>query len=539
MDDYNSDDEYNKLNSKFKAEISDESESYSDNDFDDYDYDDYDYDNDNENNEIVENNKLTNDLVFIVATSRAITDSYINLNLIARKLELTENIVGKKMLNVISEGEIKSNIPSKKHKNNQFKFAKKKNKKRADFSNQLTLIINLYDNYTQLTDNKFYNSLLINAIEKRNKEKCIIENNCVKSNVQLNLKIFGNGKIMITGGLTLDECKKAVMIFQKASVSLEDYLFIDYSLTLNDIFEDVGQYSKYIKKYYLHLLKLFSILSIDLDIKIDLILNKKALEQYKIDGNLINLNNYSMNQSMNILITGTPENIVKYEKLIQAFNIIHLYYPDRFLLNKLKENDSDIVSYITRLYNGEHILFPSTFTKKIFIKEPQMSIQNYNTMFGIKFNIDRDQLTNIINTKYINNDMSPAHFDPSSYQGIKAKYICRLNCPNSEKCISSGSKKSLCCCKELTFLIFQNKVIVTGGRIWDQIINGYNYIKNIIESEYENICIINNNVEVDKTNQPLEIEYNNNKYINKHTIVYGNPRNYYILKKYNLLHLYN
>ena len=60
------------------------------------------------------NGKLTKDLIFIVATSRAITNSFINLNLIARKLKLDDVIVGKKMINVIIEGSIKTKIKPKK-----------------------------------------------------------------------------------------------------------------------------------------------------------------------------------------------------------------------------------------------------------------------------------------------------------------------------------------------------------------------------------------------------------------------------------------
>ena len=123
----------------------------------------------------------------------------------------------------------------------------KKQKKRADFSNQLTLIINLYNIEPLYTDDPFYNRLLKEAIERRRTNNII--NGKDPNLTQLNLKIFGNGKIMITGGLTIKECEKAVEIFQNASSDLEDYLEIDTTVTLNDLFYDVQHYSKYLKKY--------------------------------------------------------------------------------------------------------------------------------------------------------------------------------------------------------------------------------------------------------------------------------------------------
>ena len=159
-----------------------------------------------------------------------------------------------------------------------------------------------------------------------------------------------------------------------------------------------------------------------------------------------------------------------------------------------------------------------------------MSIQNFNTMFALNYNIDRDQLTININNKYINDEMDPVRFDPSSYQGIKAKYISRVGCiiPN---CKSTGSKKSTvkCICKKLSFLIFQNKTMVTGGRHWPQIMDGYNKIKSIIENEYDDIKINEDNKK-EKNKLPKEIEINGHLYLNKNILIYENPRNLFILK---------
>jgi len=493
------------------------------------DLDDIDIDDELEELDDIDFLPETGELVLIVCTCRAILNSYINLNLIAKNLKLTENIVGKKMINVITEGDIKVK------KNIRSKRIQKKQKKRMDFSNQLTLIVNLYEKYshdsnieiennTESNTDPYYLKLLNDALTRRQEKN--ISNGKSKDFVQLNLKIFGNGKIMITGGLTIEECKKAVMLFQEASIDLTDYIQIDVSLELNDLFINVNDYCKFIKNYHLHILKLFTIFEIDVDLHIDLIINKKTSKKY---------GTYTINEFMNSLLTSTPENINKYSKLIQVFKIVHLYYPDKLLLNLLKSDDEFILSLITQLYNGNSIKFPSTFTKDMYIKTPEMSIQNYNTIFGLNYNIDRDQLTININNKYINAEMDPVRFDPSSYQGIKAKYISRVGCiiPN---CKSTGSKKSIvkCLCKKLSFLIFQNKTIVTGGRHWPQIMDGYNKIKTIIENEYDDIKINEDNKK-EKNKLPKEIEINGHLYLNKNILIYENPRNLFILK--NLGHI--
>lgn len=523
--------------------MSDDESEFSDDILSDEDIS-YNEDNEDNDSQINSSEKCTNGFKLIVTTCKAITNSYINLNLIARKLQITKSIenqngiVGKKMDPLIAEGEIKAkpkpkpkpkikktNLQSDQH------ISEKKEKKRNDFSNQLTLIVDLYNHNNKLGDDEFYNNLLQNAIVSRRLKN--LSCNIPESRSRLNLKIFGNGKIMITGGLSIDECQEAVKIFQKEVVGLTDYLHIDQSCTIDDLFSNVANYIKYLKKFHLHILKLFSIFDINLNLNIHELLNKKKIEEFEINGYITNINLHKISSIIEHIIIGDEIDIKNYVRLLQAFNIIWLYYPDTFLLEKLNNEDPEIINLIEKLYLGEVILMPSTFTPDLFLSEPIISVENYNTLFSTNFNIDRDALTQIICNKYRNDKMDKATFDPSKYQGIKAKYISRIGC--NDLCKSKGSKKSNCPCKKISFLIFQNKTMVTGGRLWDQIIDGYTIIKNIIENEYENICInvnMENNV---NSREPPELHINNVLYVNKKKLIYENPRNMMLLKKYNLL----
>jgi hypothetical protein len=157
-------------------------------------------------------------------------------------------------------------------------------------------------------------------------------------------------------------------------------------------------------------------------------------------------------------------------------------------------------------------------------------------MFSTNFNIDRETLTKIICQKYHSSTIDKARFDSSRYQGIKSKYISRIGC--SVDCTSTGPKKSKCPCKKLSFLIFQRQTMVTGARRWDQIIDGFNTIKNIIINEYEDIRINNSSETSPKQNDPIETKLFDNKYLNSRLVIFENPRNAMLLKTAGLLEYY-
>jgi hypothetical protein len=473
-------------------------------------------------------------LKYIVVTCKALTNSYLNLQLVAKKLLLNENIVGKKLLNYITEGEIKTKTEKKKRDKHA------KIKKRADFSNQLTLVINYYKdvNIINGTDN-FYNELLIEAINNR-KEKNKLKN-LNEDLVQLNMKVFGNGKIMITGGLTTMECKYGVKLLQENILNLTDEIQINPLLTINDLFGTINKYNKYLKKYYLHILKLFIIYNVSIDLNFDIILNDKILQKYEVKPTVFtNITNYSIDECNTILFTNLNDinvdtELVKFSKIIQILDILIQYYSSAILLEKLIKNDEFVYSIMNKLYNCEKLIFPSTFTKDKFIEDPIVSIANYNTIYNINYNIDRSLITNIINNKYVGTEIFPARYDPSEYQGVKVKYISRVCC-NVINCKSHGYKKSKCECKQVSFLIFQNKTIITGVKEWKQIIDGYTKLKEIFTNEYDKIKILVD-YNTAKSSTPSKLIYNNETYISKEFIL-NNPRNYYILKNNNLLNYY-
>ncbi len=458
------------------------------------------------------------ELELIIVTCKALLNCNLNLDLIARQLKLDDEIKGKKLLGIAEEGLIKVKPKTNKKNKNKKKKRKTDDCSREDFSNQCTIIVHP------------------NGFKKH-----------------LNLKLFGNGKIVITGGLSKEYGKSAVTVLKEKIKDLEyDYQIIPEK-RLTDLFVNVISYVKYMNKNYLVFLKLFSLYGININLQLDLILNKRLVEKYPIKDSLTgkfvekDLKKYTLIELINngIIMSGSDGDLINYSRIIQVFNICHLYFPNPLLIAKLNNKEDPIHSLIKNLYDFKTERLPVTFDKEEFNADFEVTIENYNTMFNIGFNIDREIFTQILNKQYKTEKIiSSAKFEPSVYQGINAKYISRIMCKNG--CVSLGKRKtSKCPCKEVSFLIFQEgNVIVTGGRSWKQINDGYEIITGIMKNEYYSI-VANKQRVVQKKNEQLPPQIIKQTaddktivYLNKQQQIIENPRNYFLLKQMNLLEKY-
>ena len=110
-----------------------------------------------------------------------------------------------------------------------------------------------------------------------------------------------------------------------------------------------------------------------------------------------------------------------------------------------------------------------------------------NSNFNCGFYINREQLFNILRYKYNLN----ANYDSCSYPGIQCIYY--HNDENKTNDINDTINKNV----KISFMIFRTGSILIVGKC-DEIILDivYNYIKDILQTEYENIVI--KNIENDK-----------------------------------------
>jgi len=443
----------------------------------------------------------------IIITCKTKLHCNLNFELIAKHIKLDDQVIGKRLYKIIDEGCIKK------------KIQKEKPASRGDFSNQCTLVIKPvgYEN-------------------------------------PLNLKVFGNGRVVITNNLSKKDGELAIKILKSSIRNLEaPYKIIHYDsdAKIGDIFniyfDNISAYIKYISKNYLVFLKLFSIYIVNVDLKLAIVTNRKIQSKYL--SSIIKMDTVI---SEGELINGTNSDLLNYIKLIQVYNVCKHYFPQETFLEKLENPKDPVHKLIDDLYNGLECILPVTFDMEGFDKPCEMTIANYNTMFNSKFHCDRERFTEILNKKYKETMgiIASAKFEPTNYQGINVKYVSRIEC--DKNCQSFGKKKiSKCLCKEISFLIFQEgNVIITGGRSWNQILDGYDVIKNIMKNEFHNIVIncksqkdfATNSTENTKDFPPQITHVENGTklvYLNIRKQILENPRNYYILKKNNLIHLYN
>jgi hypothetical protein len=232
-----------------------------------------------------------------------------------------------------------------------------------------------------------------------------------------------------------------------------------------------------------------------------------------------------------------PSDLDNYVRMIQTFNICHLYFPNDALLEALNRPDHFIHSIIGKLYDVQPVTLPLTFDLNAFGREFIVTVENYNTMCNSGFQINREVFTRILNDVYKKRGLiSSAKFEPSNYQGINAKYISRIHC--SPQCTSLGKKKNTKCrCKEISFLIFQEgNIIITGGRSWEQITDGYKVIMDILKDEYGTIAVTNKPLLHNTDDLPSQIfdsapDGTQLVYLNKRKQITENPRNVFLLKK--------
>lgn len=438
-------------------------------------------------------------LKLIIITSKCCLNCHINLQLLAKQIKLDDQIVGKKLMGIVIEGLIKQKNSKWKNKSEKENTDHKVHT-RKDFSNQCTIIIKISDQR------------------------------------HINLKIFGNGNIIITGGLSIDDAKMAIDILKRKIKSLSDSYQIQSNMSINSLFKNWTSMLKYFNKNYLIFLKLFTIYDININLNLSLILNKKQIDRFKtLPLSLANIEQVLSYQSHHDI-----ENLVK---MIQIYNIFHLYFSPQYFLDKLNHSDPQIMTLINRLYRGEPVIFPITFELSNFDHESEIIIENYNTIFDSNFRNNRETLTKILNDKYKSVQMiNSVKFEPSNYQGVNVKYVSRILC--NPTCSSHGKKKtSKCLCKEISFLIFQEgNVIITGARHWEQIMDGYRFITQILRNEYQNIVLRETNeINTNDFRSNIIVKHSDGSqsvYLHKKSQILENPRNVYLLKQIGILEKY-
>jgi TATA-box binding protein (TBP) (component of TFIID and TFIIIB) len=147
------------------------------------------------------------------------------------------------------------------------------------------------------------------------------------------------------------------------------------------------------------------------------------------------------------------------------------------------------------LQTVKNAIDPAVF-KEIFAEEPSLiryATQLVNSDYSIGVAIRRDRLHRIL----VQNYRLFSTFESDIYQGVNTKYFVNKERPEGTMpglcgcpslCTGSGTGLTIGSCKSVTIAPFQTgKLIITGARTLEQIVEAYNYVNMIITTHAEEI----------------------------------------------------
>lgn len=493
------------------------------------------------------------ELELLTAVCRTMVNCHFNLSLISKKLVLNNVIVGKKYGSLFSEGKIKKKKTIKKNK-------KKHTIRRDDFLNQVTFVVHL-ENHHYKDDG----SDLSNSIKYKTNMKD--ENNMLN---MLNIKMFRNGKIMTTGGLSKEDAEYAIMNIFDNIKNISDTYNINPLLKVEDLFYDVKTYIHLINTNYLSLYHIFAHYDVCLEIKLDYILYV-AQDLKSFNGTWYDF-----------LCLLNQEELYLYSKILQIFLMCLNYLDNIEIRNALVTNNSNtkyLLYILDNLYQEKDIIVKPTFDEDIDTCYKITDIVNFNSKFRFGSNIDRDKLLNIINENYKDRVVS-CHLDKDNYPAVIIKLITNIkqdalkfdidiedlkhigdedNCEGegeskgedkdvvvidevdkSIKVVKTKKNNKKCDTNEsiVSIFAFQTGMInINGSRIWGKNIEGFKFINEVLEKYRDEIVIQNKRPQI-VNNNPQIIEKNNEVFINPVDFILKSPRNTNVLKSNNLYNLY-
>jgi hypothetical protein len=146
-----------------------------------------------------------------------------------------------------------------------------------------------------------------------------------------------------------------------------------------------------------------------------------------------------------------------------------------------------IVNLLGKINNYNDINYISEKTETVLI----------NSNFNCGYYINRDKLYDILQQKYRLHTL----YDPCSYPGIMSKFYYNVNLPkNMQTGIKSRDDE-----KQISFMIFRTgSILIVGKCVEEELMEIYDFLKNILETEYVNIVQLNSdesNLKIKKKTQ--------------------------------------
>lgn len=386
---------------------------------------------------------MTNFKIATVTMSTKLPDCNLNLTNIGKYLNIDDEIIGIKY-NYADFNVTKGSYFTTIYKKAKVKDSSKINK--ALFYNQITIILNNRGNH-------------------------------------VNIKLFGNGSLHLTGCKSENEGEEVTSLLYKKLCSLR-YKKDTVLLTrdINGVFVDkdnlVYSYDNhqvigYVKNKIYNIHKR----EFDIDNKTEMFISKKLETQRK--RTLLNLNGDQIGYTQIELLKNKNKFYKKNVNIFYDIDNCLIYYNNTIIIGKIvyKYDESGItnknscrdiveVDYSCNPFVGnvEYVLpTPEELhTPEEFIKIIDRNVNCINVYFAIDMKINRQRFyEQLIRLEYM------CKYKPESYSGIKWIYKIPASSDLSQGYCKCTTK---CTCTNITFLIFQSgKIIATGFKSEAQI----------------------------------------------------------------------
>jgi hypothetical protein len=174
---------------------------------------------------------------------------------------------------------------------------------------------------------------------------------------------------------------------------------------------------------------------------------------------------------------------------VKVFNTGKLEIPgiqDDCLLYKVL----DLLVQIMKPYLGDEVTYHAEKSETVLI----------NSNFNCGYYIDRHKLHDLLKFQYRIN----SNFDACSYPGIQSKFYYDITLPPNKQTGQQPAHKNV---HEISFMIFRTGSVLVVGKCEDDILyHIYDFLKNILESNYQNVCSPGTEL---RDNEAIALEKNN------------------------------
>ena len=139
---------------------------------------------------------------------------------------------------------------------------------------------------------------------------------------------------------------------------------------------------------------------------------------------------------------------------------------------------------VFKFVNGQSYKYDITYCRSMYPNlHGSVNPVLINSDFDIKYSVNRE----ILHREIINKGLYSS-YEPCMYPGVNIKYYFNNNndkcgiCKCTEKCNGKGRGCGNGQCKRVTIAVFASgKIIITGGRSIEQLVDSYNFIKGVLD----------------------------------------------------------